>query len=98
MKLFNINGGQYKVVGIKDGRVIFQCVLKKERYDRDNPSYKIKFNSEKGYYVSLPTVKYREHELVPIKDIFQAWRSYQDIKQYYGIVKGKEKEDIFGGI
>lgn len=98
MKLFNINGGQYKVVGIRDGRVMFQCVIKKDRWHQNNPSYKIRFNSERGYYVSLPTEKWGQYQAITIKDILQSWDMYQDMKQYYGIIKGKEKEDMFGGI
>ncbi len=56
--MFEIYKQPYKVAGILIDRVISQYVG--YGFERENPSYKIKFNSQIGYYVVLPILYSRQ--------------------------------------
>lgn len=83
-KYFIINDKPHKVIGIKNDRVIFQA-MKYSCYN--NPSYKIKFNHYDGYYINVG------HKIIKLKEIFEKWDLYQDIKDY-NMIKGDKNENI----
>lgn len=74
--IFMIYGFQHIVKGITNERVIFQSLKKASYYE--NPSFKIKFHSNKGYYITVPQkVGYQDILLV---DIFKNFEIYNKLK------------------
>lgn len=75
--IFMIYRTPHIVKGITNERIIFQA-LKSDSY-YNNPSYKIKFNSYKGYYITVPQVDgYKDISLV---DIFKSFEMYNKLKK-----------------
>lgn len=74
--MFEIYKEPYKVAGILKDRVIFQYVG--YGFERENPSYKIKFNSQIGYYVVLP-ISYSQSQAVPLSKILKEWTLMNEI-------------------
>ena len=81
--MVKINDKNYKVIGIKNDRVIFQLFEKKEHwYDRELPSFKINFHNE-GYYVNLPQRDYPGTRKVYMNEILEEFSILQEINDYY---------------
>ncbi len=85
--MFKIHGKDHKVIGIKDGRVVFQLMEKKEYWsDRERPTFKIKFRSEHGYHVCLPNEN--NINFITVSEILKDFDLLNEIICYY-----KTKED-----
>lgn len=78
--VFMIYGTPHIVKGITNERVIFQA-LKSDSY-YNNPSYKIKFHSYKGYYITIPQEGYGGgYKDISLVDIFKSFEMYNKLKR-----------------
>lgn len=75
-----IDDNLYKIIGIKEDRVLLQCVIVKQGYVPYNiRSLKIKFDRWNGYHIILPC---KEPKPLPMTEVFKRWALLQDILEY----------------
>lgn len=82
--MIKIKGIKHDAVGIINDRVMFRRLEKGKGWEYKNPSFKINFDPDDGYYIFIPINESGEcREKVCIKDVIKEISLFKEMYEYY---------------